>query len=146
MERKSNNAQNKPAMNIIAGVTNIKSIYNKTPCKIVIEHGYVARRNFSVDKMSEWHGDLWAPWIGDKYEPNKAIHIYTERGLRSEFRFNIWIFQDYWNPPNENAVKYSINREFTYDDALEIPGNNRGGGNKILTLEFNDNDINLEMI
>ncbi|MCA6221238.1 hypothetical protein [Photorhabdus antumapuensis] len=146
MERKLSNAQNKPAINIIAGVTNIKSIYNKTPCKIVVEHGYISRKNFSVDKMSEWHGDLWAPWIGDKYEPNKAIHIYTEKGFKSEFGFNIWIFQDYCNPLNANAVKYSINREFTYDDALEISGNNRGGGNKILTLEFHDNNIHLEMI
>ncbi|KER01843.1 hypothetical protein LGZ99_03135 [Photorhabdus temperata] len=144
MEEKLIDTKNRPAVNIIAGVTNIKTIYNKTPCVFVIEHGYIARKKITVDKMSEWRGDLWAPWIGDKYEPNKAIHIYTGRECKSEI--DIWIFQDYWNPPNENAVKYSLNRAFSYDDALEIPGNNRGGGNKILTLEFNDNNIDLKMI
>ncbi|KAA1175372.1 hypothetical protein [Photorhabdus heterorhabditis] len=146
MAEKLISIKNKPAVNIIAGVTNIKFIHNKTPCKAIIEHGYISRKRFTVDRMSEWSGDLWAPWISDKYELNKAIHIYTGRELKSELGIDIWIFQDYWNPPNVNAIKYSINKKFNYDNALEIPGNNRGGGNKTLILELNGNNIDLKMI
>ncbi|ERT13070.1 hypothetical protein [Photorhabdus temperata] len=44
MEEKLIDTKNRPAVNIIAGVTNIKTIYNKTPCVFVIEHGYIARK------------------------------------------------------------------------------------------------------
>ncbi|EQB98039.1 hypothetical protein [Photorhabdus temperata] len=76
------------------------------------------------------------PWIGGQEEVWKALKIYVTGG-----HGNVWVFQDYWYPAHENAIKYCVGK-FSYKDAKEIPGNNRGGGNKRLLINVEDFEEN----
>ncbi|WP_082712068.1 MULTISPECIES: hypothetical protein [Burkholderia] len=124
----------------MADVTNIKMIINNTFNLIAIKNGDSASQLFSVPASGAWTGDIWVPWIAGQSEGNKAINIID--GAPSQIL--IFLFQDYWNPPGKDAIKY-CNAPFSYNDATEVPGNNQGGGNKILILNPSENGFALYM-
>jgi hypothetical protein len=127
----------------MAYVTNIKSITNNTVYPLTVIDGENGVR-ISIAGSGAWNGDMWVPWIGNQSEAYKAIKIIW--GFESDQE--LYIFQDYWYPPHENAVKYRIISPFVYgdDNNYIIPGNATGGGNKSLILTANGKDISLKMV
>ena len=126
----------------MAHVTNFKTITNNTPYPITVRNGEDTQQFFTVAGNAGWNGDLWVPWIGNDGENGKAIHI--KAGSTGEI--NIWVFQDYWNPPNKDAIKAHYGSAMSYSHAKEINGNNKGGGEKGLIVKLVGRDINLQLI
>ncbi|OWO82586.1 hypothetical protein B5C26_09415 [Photorhabdus luminescens] len=129
----------------MASVTTIKTIENITGDTMVIINGEDSNIGTVIERNRYWHGSLRVPWIGDQSESWKALRIFVLGGYRDI----IWVFQDYYRPPGENAIKYCVG-EFSYKNAQEIQGNNRGGGDKIFRLSAIHgqviHSIKLEMI
>ncbi|ELE9727895.1 hypothetical protein RM407_001519 [Enterobacter kobei] len=127
----------------MAYVTNIKSIANNTVYPLTIIDGENGVR-IAIAGSGAWNGDLWVPWIGNQSEDYKAIKIIW--GFDSEQV--IYLYQDYWYPPHENAVKYRTISPLVYYDGNNhiIPGNGTGGGNKGLILTGKGKDIELKMV
>jgi len=128
----------------MANVTNLKTITNNTPYAITVRNGENTQQLFTVNGNAGHNQDLWVPWVGNDSENWKVIQI--KAGTRGET--DIWVFQDYWNPPHENAIKcyYGSDSSRIYTNAWEIDGNNRGGGEKGLILELHGRDIYLKII
>ncbi|WP_445493547.1 hypothetical protein [Photorhabdus sp. SF281] len=114
----------------MAYVTNIKNIVNGTTNKVVILNGEKNDERIEILSGLSWQGDLWVPWIGHQGEDWKAIKIFVEGGYDV-----VYVYQDYYRPAHKNAIKYSVGK-LVYDSAAEIPGNNRGGGNKVLFISI----------
>ncbi|WP_124311290.1 hypothetical protein [Pseudomonas chlororaphis] len=127
----------------MAKVTNLKSIANNTPYTMSVRNGENHSEQFSIAAGSAWNGSLWIPWIGKDSENYKAIQLLL--GPRGDV--TIWLFQDYWEPPNANAIKYLIAPEMKYSGGTqEVDGNNRGGGEKILNVSSGTPSYLLKMI
>ncbi|CAM3529247.1 conserved hypothetical protein [Xenorhabdus nematophila ATCC 19061] len=132
----------------MASKTHIRTIKNETEFSIVIVNGEDGNKRIEIDGFKKWQGDLVVPWIGRQGEAWKALKIYVTGG-----KGNVWVFQDYWNPPHKDAIKYYEGNEFSYEGAKEIRGNNQGAGDKLLlinVIEVEKNgqrahSINLEM-
>jgi hypothetical protein len=127
---------------IMAQVTDLRTITNNTPYAITVRNGENKDQFFTVNGNAGWDGSLWVPWIGNDGESWKAIHIIA--GATEDL--NIWVFQDYWNPPNKDAVKCFYGSSMNYGGAKEIDGNNRGGGRKALILYLNGPTTVLKML
>ena len=58
-----------------------------------------------------------------------------------------WIFQDYWQPAHEDAVKCitASSMEYTSEQVIEVTGDNRGGGNKNLIVNLVNRNFMLYM-
>jgi hypothetical protein len=98
---------------------------------------------FSIGAQSAWNGSMYVPWIGGDDENYKAIQI--SLGPTSETK--LWVFQDYWDPSGENAIKYLFGPNMKYTGMTkEVPGNNRGGGNRILMISLKGNGYDLQMM
>ncbi|TDB44158.1 hypothetical protein [Photorhabdus luminescens] len=123
----------------MANKTHIITIENKTEDTIVLENGEDGNKRIEIKGFNDWSGDLVVPWIGGQNEEWKALKIYVTGG-----HDKVFVFQDYWNPPHKDAIKYCV-RTFSYKDAKEIPGNNKGGGNKILLVNVDEFAIQLEI-
>ncbi|MBD2814433.1 hypothetical protein ID850_06575 [Xenorhabdus sp. Flor] len=123
----------------MAKKTHIKTIENKTRYTVVIVNGEDGGKRIQINGFGEWRGDLVVPWIGRQDESWKALKIYIADEDNND---NVWVFQDYWYPPNQDAVKYHVGDNFSYENAKEIPGNNKGGGDKLLSILVGRIDIN----
>lgn len=121
-----------------AAVTNLRTIVNNTDSTITIINGENTEQSFSISPHSQWNGSLWIPWVGRQSEGFKAIKIFS--GPQSNVL--TYLFQDYWNPPNANAIKYS-NDPFQYGTASDVEGNNTGAGNKVLFINPDGAGIHL---
>jgi hypothetical protein len=121
----------------MANVTNIESISNALLYPVSVRDGENANILFSIAAAGAWNGSMWAPWVGGQGEMSKSIVIECP----DQGNLSISVFQDYWNPPNADAVKYSTNA--SYNGAAEIAGNNRGGGSKILYIQ-SDGSLSLQ--
>lgn len=119
-----------------ASVTNIKTITNSLLYPITIRNGENSQEILTVGAGEGWNGDLWVPWVGSQSEMSKAIELTV-----APDNTKIWIFQDYWNPPHQNAIKCVYHRQ-DYGAAHEIDGNNRGAGEKALII-YNDNYLQM---
>ncbi|MHC6224192.1 hypothetical protein ACYU03_05340 [Pseudomonas sp. X10] len=126
----------------MASVTYIKSIANNTPYTLTLINGENADYMFAIGAQNVWNGSMAVPWVGRAAENHKALQLI----LGPQSATTIWVFQDYWNPPHENAIKYLTADEMDYDGAtLELPGNNRGGGNKNLIINLVNRDFQLRI-
>jgi hypothetical protein len=120
----------------MADVTNIVSISNALLYPVSIRDGENSGILFSIAAGGSWNGSMWAPWVGSQGEMSKSIQIKCpDQGL------SVSVFQDFWYPPYKDAIKFS--NSASYKGAAEIPGNNRGGGNKILNIK-SDGTLSLQ--
>ncbi|MNJ54310.1 hypothetical protein D3C77_497450 [compost metagenome] len=127
----------------MASVTYIKSIANNTPYTLTLINGENSSYMFAIGAQNAWNGSMAIPWIGRSEENHKALRLIL--GPRSET--TIWIFQDYWQPPHENAVKYIIAPSMDYEGATqELPGANRGGGNKNLIINLVNRNFEVSIV
>ncbi|WP_156429446.1 hypothetical protein [Burkholderia sp. TSV86] len=124
----------------MANITNIKMVINNTFNILVLKDGENNSKLFSVPANGVWNGDIWVPWVSSQDDEKKAINIIDA----APSQILAFLFQDYWNPPGENAVKY-CNTTFSYSGAIEVPGNNRGGGEKILIVNPAESGFSLFM-
>lgn len=117
----------------MATVTYIKSIANNTPYTLTVINGENSSYMFAIGAQSAWNGSMAIPWIGRSGEDYKAVRLIL--GPRAES--NLWIFQDYYQPSGENAIKYLAAPSMDYEGGTqELPGNNRRGGNKNLIINL----------
>ncbi|TDB44157.1 hypothetical protein [Photorhabdus luminescens] len=113
----------------MAYVSNIRKIINNTFADMDFVNGENTSQTIRVYANSTWSGDLWVPWIGRQDEGSKTIKIISPTASK----VLVYIFQDYWHPADANAIKY-CNDVFSYRNAQEISGDNRGGGDKQLVI------------
>lgn len=118
----------------MASVTNIKAISNSLLFPANIKLGQDTQQVFSIAASGSWNGGLWVPWVGADGDMWKCIVITCP----DHTNLTILVFQDFWNPAWQNAIKY-INivdptKTPKYSDGQEIAGNNRGGGAKALNI------------
>ncbi|MBC8954196.1 hypothetical protein [Xenorhabdus sp. PB62.4] len=126
----------------MAKVTDIVSIANNTPYTMSLINGENSDQIFSIGAERVWNGHLWVPWIGKTSENYKAIKLIL--GPKSDNY--IYVFQDYYNPSGENAVKYFEGLSMNYDgDTKEVEGDNRGGGRKVLVVNLTGRNYILKM-
>ncbi|WP_442112361.1 hypothetical protein [Pseudomonas sp. NUPR-001] len=126
----------------MASVTYLKSIANNTPYTLTLINGENSSYMFAIGAQSAWNGSMAVPWVGKTDENYKALQLIL--GPRSETR--IWLFQDYWLPAHKDAVKYITATEMDYAGTTnEVPGTNRGGGNKNLIINLVNRDFSLIM-
>lgn len=127
----------------MASVSILRSIANNTPYTLSIRNGESKSDLFSIGAQSAWNGCMNVPWIGKVSENYKAIELVM--GAKAET--TLWLFQDYWEPAHENAVTYLFGTEMDYTGGtLEVPGNNRGGGNHNLIISLEGNRFTLKMM
>jgi hypothetical protein len=111
----------------MANVTNIRTIANSALSAIAITTNDGAKQMFSVAAGGAWDGALWVPWVGNNGEMWKCLVLALgNRKLK--------IYQDYWKPAYQDAVKYVWDNG-SYEDGNELGGNNRGGGEKALIIQ-----------
>ena len=91
----------------MASVSILRSIANNTPYTLSIRNGESKSDLFSIGAQSAWNGCMNVPWIGKVSENYKAIELVM--GAKAET--TLWLFQDYWEPAHENAVKYLFGPE-----------------------------------
>ncbi|HWD32633.1 hypothetical protein ACIKP7_10890 [Pseudomonas caricapapayae] len=125
----------------MASVTYLRSIANNTPYTLTLVDGENSSQSFAIGAQQAWTGSLAMPWIGRSGENHKAVRLIL--GPRSET--NIWLFQDYWQPAHEDAIKYltASSMEYTSESVREVQGNNRNGGNKNLIINLVNRDFTL---
>lgn len=126
----------------MASVTTLKSIVNSTQSSISVRNGENSSQAFTISANRTWEGKMDVPWIGKESEDYKAIRFLM--GPASDV--TIWLFQDYWNPPHQDAVKYLAAPAMSYNaETIEVSGRNRGGGSKVLTISLKDGRYVLDM-
>ncbi|MBC8955037.1 hypothetical protein [Xenorhabdus sp. PB62.4] len=114
----------------MANITKIVLINNHTKNKVGIFNGENHSQH-SILPGRTWSGEISVPWIREPSENWKALKL----TLGPTDNVYIYIFQDYWSPPYEDAVKYLQAQYMDYSGSTqEIPGHNRHGGNKTLTI------------
>jgi hypothetical protein len=125
----------------MASVTYLRSIANNTPYTLTLIDGENRSQSLAIGAQQAWTGALAVPWIGRSAENHKALRIIL--GPRSET--NIWLFQDYWQPAHEDAIKYltASSMEYASEEVQEVPGDNRKGGNKNLIINLVNRDFTL---
>ncbi|MCT8346677.1 hypothetical protein LGZ99_05465 [Photorhabdus temperata] len=122
----------------MASVTHIRKIINDTSRRIYIVEGQNNGRTHTINANSELISNIKVPWIGNQEESNKAIRITIVDEPRTAI---IWIFQDYWNPPHKDQMKYYKGEDFSYANAKNIDGPSSGGGNKIFRFYIDNNQV-----
>ena len=125
----------------MASVTYLRSIANNTPYTMTLIDGEDPGMSLAIGAQSAWTGSLAVPWIGHNGEDYKAMRVIL--GPRAET--NLFLFQDYWQPAGENAIKYleSPTMSYTSNQVQEVPGSNRGGGSKNLIFSLVGRDFKL---
>ncbi|MNJ31786.1 hypothetical protein D3C77_264340 [compost metagenome] len=125
----------------MASVTYLRSIANNTPYTLTLIDGENRSQSLAIGAQQAWTGSLAVPWIGKSSENHKALRLIL--GPRSGT--NIWLFQDYWQPAHEDAIKYltASNMEYASEEVQEVPGDNRKGGNKNLIVNLVNRDFTL---
>ncbi|VWC31002.1 hypothetical protein BLA14095_06299 [Burkholderia lata] len=125
----------------MAGVTNITTIINETELYLTIRSGETNDLVFiEGGEKKSLSKSFHVPWIGNQNEAKKAIDI------KDNATSNVlaYLFQDYWQPPHKDAVKYCT-AVFSYEQAHEVDGNNRGAGGKVLYIKKHDSGIKFFM-
>ncbi|NIF17072.1 hypothetical protein [Pantoea sp. Cy-639] len=127
----------------MASVTYLRSIANNTPYTLTLVDGENRSQSLAIGAQHSWNGALAVPWIGRSGENNKALRLILGPAAES----NIWMFQDYWQPAHENAIKYlaASTMEYASEEVIEVPGDNRGGGNKNLIVSLVNRQFRLLM-
>ncbi|MFD1793742.1 hypothetical protein ACFSE0_19205 [Ochrobactrum teleogrylli] len=129
----------------MASVTNLTSIVNDTDYPVNFHNSEQdSPPDFTVPMLGYRFGSLWVPWVGNDGDSYKAIRVTAGKD-----RINIFIFQDYWNPPDLNEVKYAVGVDrfyYTTVESKKIPGDADGAGNKILRISTDDVGITLKLI
>jgi len=114
----------------MAKVTEILVISNLSSFPLVVKNGENPSQTVTIEAGSKDAAlNMWVPWIGNPTENWKAILLVGG----AEGDVNLWVYQDYWQPPGADAVKYSDTPD-VYNNGQEIFGNNRGGGRKRLVF------------
>lgn len=127
----------------MASVTYIRTIANNTPYTLTLVDGENRSQSLSVGAQQSWNGSLAVPWIGRSGENHKALRLILGPGAET----TIWLFQDYWKPEHQDAIKYLKATAMSYDseDVSEVPGDNRGGGVKNLIVSLVNREFRLLM-
>jgi hypothetical protein len=116
----------------MANVTNIRSIANNLFNSISFVDGENNEIIFTVGSEGGWNGNIYVPWVGNEDEMYKCVRIY---GLpENEVTY---LFQDYYNPPYEDAVKYC--NDGNYSSGQEVKGTKQGGGDRVLIIDIDGN-------
>lgn len=117
----------------MASVTTLIRIVNGTQDTISVRNGENSSQAFTISANKVWEGEIKVPWIGKESEDGKAIRLLVGPGGNT----TMWLFQDYWNPAHQDAVKYLVAPAMSYNaETLEVSGRNRGGGSKVLTISL----------
>ena len=118
----------------MASVTYLKSIANNTPYTLTLVNGEDPSHSLAVAAQGVWMGALAIPWVGRASENYKALKLIL--GPRADAV--IWVFQDYWEPAHQNAIKHLEAAQMAYASAEveEVPGSNRGAGYKNLIVSL----------
>ncbi|MHC2147385.1 hypothetical protein [Pseudomonas sp. 210_17 TE3656] len=125
----------------MASLTYLRSIANNTPYTLTLIDGENRSQSLAIGAQQAWAGSLAIPWIGNSGENHKALRLIL--GPRSAT--NIWLFQDYWQPAHEDAIKYltASSMEYASEEVQEVPGDNRKGGDKNLIVNLVNRDFTL---
>ena len=118
----------------MASVTYLCSIANNTPYTLTVVDGENRSKSVAVGAQHAWNGELAVPWIGNTNENHKALRLILGPAAEA----SIWVFQDYWKPAHENAIKQLAAHTMDYDsdEVIEVAGNNRNGGHKNLIVSL----------
>ncbi|MDB6371070.1 MULTISPECIES: hypothetical protein [Photorhabdus] len=111
----------------MAKLSVINNIINETEDSIHIVQGEENDKLHTLKRNSELKVSVRIPWIGNQDEGHKAIRITI-----SSYDNTIWLFQDYHRPANQDQIKYYEGEEFNYQNAINVPGRSKGGGDKTL--------------
>ena len=127
----------------MANITYICTNANNTPYALTLVDGENRSQSLSIGAQQSWNGSLAVPWIGRTNENYKALRLILGPGAET----TIWLFQDYWRPAHEDAIKYLTATAMDYDSeqAHEVPDDNRGGGVKNLIISLVNREFRLLM-
>ncbi|MCX2890009.1 hypothetical protein OO258_17385 [Pseudomonas sp. DCB_BI] len=127
----------------MASVTYLRSIANNTPYTLTVIDGENRSHSLAIGAQHAWNGSLAVPWIGKSSENHKALRLILGPAAGT----SIWLYQDYWQPAHEDAIKQltASTMEYASEEAVEVPGDNRNGGNKNLIINLVNREFTLYM-
>ncbi|WP_336331988.1 hypothetical protein [Pseudomonas putida] len=127
----------------MASVTYLRSIANNTPYTLTLVDGENRGQSLAIGAQHVWNGSLAVPWIGKSEENYKALRLILGPAAET----SIWVFQDYWQPAHQDAIKCltASSMEYASEEVIEVAGDNHDGGSKNLIVSLVNRQFRLLM-